>query len=276
MGPGAGPSPGPLCMGADPALPAPCLAWSPHELQVPMSFGTAGSCDSLWSGRFSASFDALWTADPSTSTPGHGFLYCSWCLRSAPGTLVLRGTLCSERGREQMGAPCPAGPGHCRLQTLFLPGCLPKPCSTLGAVGSWPIPAGPISVGACGAGEECSLDRDALLGQHSPSCLLVCPCCLWEWGWLNLLADNMGKHIPGQAVGGEGINHCLLAYPWLMGGKRGSFQVPQALPPAPTAFASCKGSPSQNCWRTLLLRGWLGDWVPYTAQRGCSQAQLPL
>lgn len=40
------------------------------------------------------------------------------------------------------------------------------------------------------------------------------------------LADNMGNHIPGQAVGGEGINHCLLVYPWLMGGGKGILSGP--------------------------------------------------
>lgn len=52
---------------------------------------------------------------------GDGSLYCSWCLRSAPGRMVLHGTLCSERGWEKMGALCPAVPGCCRLQTLPFP-----------------------------------------------------------------------------------------------------------------------------------------------------------
>lgn len=66
---------------------------------------------------------------------GDGSLYCSWCLGSAPGRMVLHGTLCSERCWEQMGAACPAGPGYCRLQTLPIPSHLPKTCSSLGAAG---------------------------------------------------------------------------------------------------------------------------------------------
>lgn len=66
---------------------------------------------------------------------GDGSLYCSWCLRLARGRMVLHGTLCSERGWEQTGAPCPAGPGYCRLQTLPFPSHLPKLRSSLGAAG---------------------------------------------------------------------------------------------------------------------------------------------
>uniref|UniRef100_A0A663EUW4 Uncharacterized protein n=1 Tax=Aquila chrysaetos chrysaetos TaxID=223781 RepID=A0A663EUW4_AQUCH len=74
MGSGAGPNPWLLCVGANPALPAPCLAWGPHGLWVPVSFGAVASCHSLRSGRFSAGFDALWTADPSASTRGRWLL----------------------------------------------------------------------------------------------------------------------------------------------------------------------------------------------------------
>jgi len=61
-------------MGAKLALPAPCLAQGPHGLWVPVSFGAVGSSCSLWSGRFSAGSDALWTAASSASTPGQWFL----------------------------------------------------------------------------------------------------------------------------------------------------------------------------------------------------------
>lgn len=176
-------------------------------LWVPVCFGTADSCRSLWSGRFNARFDALRTAEPSASTPRHGSLYCSWCPRPAPGTLLLRGTPCSERDWEL--------PAHCSLPSWVraLPPAAPalsqpaaqavqQPRCSEGC----PVPAGPVPVGLTGP----------LAAQLAR---LQQPAGLWEAAWLTLLADRL-KHLPGLAgQGGEDSAHFLLACPRLLRGR---------------------------------------------------------
>lgn len=92
---------------------------------------------------------------------GDGSLYCSWRLRSAPGRMMLHGTLCSERGWEQTGAPCPAGLGYCR--PCPAPATCPRPAAAWVQQDAEPSPLAPspqelaaLGRNAPGAGTRCS------------------------------------------------------------------------------------------------------------------------